>query len=469
MKKAIFLFMTLLMCGAFLSCNKDDDPEQMTIAVTAVTITEGETYAMTVGDTHTFRATVSPTNATDKSITWSSSASSILSINAQSGVAEALTDGRATITAQAGNERATIEVTVTAATVAVESVTISPESLEPLLPEEQVQLSATVTPDNATDKSVAWESLNEDVATVDQTGLVTAVAEGEATIRATAGDQSASLNVTVLSPYAQGWVSMAGEWGYPATAFAETDDMPINSPYIHLSFSEGQCAGATLLVTFNAGTYLGGFVDTINSHFPEAATVSGDGYNILEVDLFKVGVKKIFEGKTIGEIQQMAQGEMEDILANWWTTLGLCNTLYSNEYWDISSFDYFGDIRNQQHIDYLLLDMDRMGITVSETEDPQLVPEACQLELLFNKVTGQCEEAYAYMCFSHPTGCQTFVSNYVKTGVTCTRDVGGGQGESVQITLHTISGNVFTGKMRTEIIEMTNDEIIGNVLNLCIK
>lgn len=70
MKKAIFLFMTLLMCCAFLSCSKDDDPALMTIAVTAVTITEGETYAMTVGDTHTFRATVSPTNATDKSITW---------------------------------------------------------------------------------------------------------------------------------------------------------------------------------------------------------------------------------------------------------------------------------------------------------------------------------------------------------------------------------------------------------------
>lgn len=53
MKKAIFLFMTLLMCCAFLSCSKDDDPALMTIAVTAVTITEGETYAMTVGDTHT--------------------------------------------------------------------------------------------------------------------------------------------------------------------------------------------------------------------------------------------------------------------------------------------------------------------------------------------------------------------------------------------------------------------------------
>lgn len=45
MKKAIFLFMTLLMCCAFLSCSKDDDPALMTIAVTAVTITEGETYA----------------------------------------------------------------------------------------------------------------------------------------------------------------------------------------------------------------------------------------------------------------------------------------------------------------------------------------------------------------------------------------------------------------------------------------
>ena len=58
-------------------------------------------------------------------------------------------------------------------------------------------LTATVTPDNATDKAVAWTSSNDAVVTVDANGVVTAKAEGTATITATAGGKTATCTVTV--------------------------------------------------------------------------------------------------------------------------------------------------------------------------------------------------------------------------------------------------------------------------------
>ncbi len=59
------------------------------------------------------------------------------------------------------------------------------------------QLTATVAPDNATDKTVTWSSDKTSVATVDGSGLVTAVAAGEATITAKAGDKTATCKITV--------------------------------------------------------------------------------------------------------------------------------------------------------------------------------------------------------------------------------------------------------------------------------
>ena len=63
---------------------------------------------------------------------------------------------------------------------------------------EKGQLTATVAPDNATDKTVTWSSDKEEIATVDANGLVTAVALGTATITAKAGDKMATCEVTVL-------------------------------------------------------------------------------------------------------------------------------------------------------------------------------------------------------------------------------------------------------------------------------
>jgi hypothetical protein len=94
---------------------------------------------------------------------------------------------------------ATFEYTVPK--VSVTGVSIS-EGNQELEVGETVQLTAVVEPEDATDKSVTWSSSNEDVATVDETGLVTAVAEGEAEITVTTNDGgfTDSITVTVVPP-----------------------------------------------------------------------------------------------------------------------------------------------------------------------------------------------------------------------------------------------------------------------------
>ena len=85
------------------------------------------------------------------------------------------------------------------AIVAVESVTLGKTELALVVNEADVTLTATVKPDDATDKTVTWTSDKPAVATVNANGTVHAVAEGEATITATAGDKTATCKVTVTA------------------------------------------------------------------------------------------------------------------------------------------------------------------------------------------------------------------------------------------------------------------------------
>lgn len=151
------------------------------------------------GDTETLAATVTPDDATDKTVTWITSDASVATVD--EGKVTALKEGKAYITARAGDQRAVCEVIVSKPEVKVASVTLNKTELA-LHKGETAVLTATVKPDDASDKTVSWQSSNEAVATVDKAGKVSALKSGTATITARAGDVTASCSVTVTTPVA---------------------------------------------------------------------------------------------------------------------------------------------------------------------------------------------------------------------------------------------------------------------------
>ncbi|WP_419002911.1 Ig-like domain-containing protein, partial [Anaerotignum lactatifermentans] len=125
-----------------------------TVPVTGVTLDKAE-LTLEKGSTGTLKATVEPQNATNNTVTWSSSNPEFATVD--NGVVTAVSAGEAIITAKAGDKTATCTVTVAKADVAVESVTLNQSSLE-LVAGKEATLTATVKPDNATNRTVAWES-----------------------------------------------------------------------------------------------------------------------------------------------------------------------------------------------------------------------------------------------------------------------------------------------------------------------
>ena len=167
------------------------------IPVTSITL-DKSSLSLLEGDSVYLNADVSPANATDRTVSWSSSASNIASVDAF-GEVTAHSEGTATITATCGGFTATCAVTVAKMVIPVTSVTLDNASAG-LKEGETVTLTATVAPDNATDKTVTWSSSNTAVATVVD-GVVTAVKAGTATITAACGNFSATCEVTVEAAF----------------------------------------------------------------------------------------------------------------------------------------------------------------------------------------------------------------------------------------------------------------------------
>ena len=153
--------------------------ESVTLDWTAITLTEEESTVVT--------ATVHPENASDKSVSWSSSNPEIASVSEGRIVAEKAGQAVITVTATDGNKTAECTVSVLERIFSVVSVSLDQTSAS-LTEGETLQLTATVSPDNATNKSISWTSSNASVATVSADGLVSAVAPGTATIRVTTAD-----------------------------------------------------------------------------------------------------------------------------------------------------------------------------------------------------------------------------------------------------------------------------------------
>jgi uncharacterized protein YjdB len=167
------------------------------IAVTDVTI-DKSTATLAVGATQPLMVTISPDNATNKKVTWSSSYDTVAIVD-KTGLVKAIGEGETNIivTTEDGGLKDTCVVTVSSNIVAVTSVELNKNALT-LDEGADETLTATVKPDNATNKNVTWESSDVNVATVSVDGKVTAVMAGTANIIVTT-DDGAKTDVCVVT------------------------------------------------------------------------------------------------------------------------------------------------------------------------------------------------------------------------------------------------------------------------------
>jgi alpha-tubulin suppressor-like RCC1 family protein len=166
-------------------------------AVAGVSLDKSEMTLKKVGDQGQLAATVRPSSATNRAVAWSSSDSSVAVVSG-SGLVTGAKVGTAVITVatQDGNHRAECAVTV------APGVSLNKTAMTLYKEGSQEQLTATVKPDNATNKAVTWASSDSSVATVSSGGLVTAISAGAAVITVTTqeGNYMAKCTVTVAMP-----------------------------------------------------------------------------------------------------------------------------------------------------------------------------------------------------------------------------------------------------------------------------
>ena len=184
------------------------------VKVNSVSLNKNDLALTSKGQNYQLSASVAPSNASNKSVKWTSSNTKVATVS-NSGKVTAVANGNTTITATAtdgSGKKDICAVTVnipkpatptpTPSVVKVSSVSLNQSSLSLTKKGQTARLSATVSPSNATNKSINWSSSNNNVATISN-GVVTAVGNGSATITATAADGSgkkASCNVTVNIP-----------------------------------------------------------------------------------------------------------------------------------------------------------------------------------------------------------------------------------------------------------------------------
>lgn len=156
-------------------------PTKVTLNKTSLNLGYNKTYQL--------KATVSPSNATNKNVKWKSSDSSIVYVNSK-GVVQGMKPGKsAVITCTTVSGKKIAQCTVKVNPIKVTGVKLNKTAITMTL-NQSTTVKATVSPSNATNKAVTWKSSNTKVATVTSKGVIKAVGNGKATITCTTKDGS---------------------------------------------------------------------------------------------------------------------------------------------------------------------------------------------------------------------------------------------------------------------------------------
>ncbi|MEO9851714.1 MAG: Ig-like domain-containing protein [Reichenbachiella sp.] len=191
------------------------------VAITGISVTgislDAETADLEIGGNIQLTATIAPSDATEQGITWSVSFPSSSKVNevtptdiatvSDAGLVTAVSIGTAVVTATTKDGAFTASTTVTVSGISVTGISLDSETAE-LKVGSSVQLMATIAPANATEQGVTWsvdfpslgkinEAVPTDVATVSESGLVTAISAGTVVVTATSNEGSFTASATI--------------------------------------------------------------------------------------------------------------------------------------------------------------------------------------------------------------------------------------------------------------------------------
>ena len=197
--------------SATITVTTTDGSKTATAKITVTTLVTGVTLDKTTlgvntGATGQLTATVAPASASNKSVTWTSDNTAVATVDS-TGKVTGVKAGTANVTVKTtdGAKSASAKVTVTDPVVHPTGVSLDKTTADATVG-DTVQLTATVAPSNSTDKKVNWSSSDETLATVDNTGKVTTIKAGEATITASTNDgaKTATCKITITDKPAEG-------------------------------------------------------------------------------------------------------------------------------------------------------------------------------------------------------------------------------------------------------------------------
>lgn len=232
-------------------------------ATCVVTVTDGikvkslklncKTINWEVGKSASFRATVTPSNATNKTLKWTSSDPKVATVSS-TGKLTAVGAGKTTITCattDGTNLKATCAVTVRA--VKATGLKLNASRINWIVGKTGT-FKATITPSNASVKQLEWHSSNLKVATVSQDGFLTAVFPGTTTITCSTTDGSnlkATCKVTVYDPdnipvTSLEFFSETDSWAIGKSGYLKTEVAPANATNKNLTWHSSNDEIATI-------------------------------------------------------------------------------------------------------------------------------------------------------------------------------------------------------------------------------
>ena len=223
-----------------------------TVSVTSVSLNK-TTAQLGVGETTSLTATVYPSDATNKNVTWSSSNTSVATVSS-SGVVTAKAVGTATITVKTadGNKTATCAVTVKIDEILVTGVSLNKTSTSLFVGDTET-LIANVTPEDATNKNVTWSSSNTSVASVSSSGVVTAKAAGTATITVKTADGNKTATCTVQVKPITPTIKVENKYGQAGKTVSVTFELAHNPGIALIGFNVNYDKTAMKLTTAELG------------------------------------------------------------------------------------------------------------------------------------------------------------------------------------------------------------------------